>query len=197
MNATHADPGGSKGDASLAAALEPPDGQPTFATALERNITALRKRQKAEEASASREQRLADAITRFGGSMRFVYLHVLLVGAWVTINLGVLPAVPRFDPTFVILATWASVEAIFLSTFVLISQNRASAAAERRANLDLQISLLAEREITRVMRLTSAIADHLGVSVASDPELTELQRDVVPEAVLDAIEREDERNRPA
>lgn len=123
--------------------------------------------------------------------MRFVYLHVLLVGLWVLINLGAVPGVPRFDPTFVILATWASVEAIFLSTFVLISQNRASAAAERRANLDLQISLLAEREITRVMRLTSAIADHLGVSIASDPELTELQRDVVPEAVLDAIEREE------
>ena len=168
-------------------------GQPSFASALERNIAVLRRRRKAEEANATREQRLADAITRFSGNMHFVYLHVLLVGAWVAINLGVVPGLPRFDPTFVILATWASVEAIFLSTFVLISQNRASSAAERRANLDLQISLLAEREITRVMRLTSAMADHLGVSVASDPELTELQRDVVPEAVLDAIEREDER----
>lgn len=178
-----ASPGGSAGDT--------PPRPPTFASALERNIAALRRRQMAEEASASREQRAADAITRFGGSMRFVYFHVLLVGLWVLINLGAVPGVPRFDPTFVILATWASVEAIFLSTFVLISQNRASAAAERRANLDLQISLLAEREITRVMRLTSAIADHLGVSIASDPELTELQRDVVPEAVLDAIEREE------
>lgn len=178
-----ASPGGSAGDI--------PPRSPTFASALERNIAALRRRQMTEEANASREQRVADAITRFGGSMRFVYFHVLLVSFWVLINLGAVPGVPRFDPTFVILATWASVEAIFLSTFVLISQNRASAAAEGRANLDLQISLLAEREITRVMRLTSAIADHLGVSIASDPELTELQRDVVPEAVLDAIEREE------
>jgi len=167
-----------------------PSELPIFASALERNIAALRRRQKAEDANAGREQRLADAITRFSGSMRFAYLHVVLVGIWVMINLGMFPGAVPFDPTFVILATWASVEAIFLSTFVLVSQNRASAAAERRANLDLQISLLAE--ITRVMRLTSAIADHLEVSVASDPELTELQRDVVPEAVLDAIEREDE-----
>lgn len=165
----------------------PPPQPGDLASALERNIHALQQRQRTEEAKAGTEAKIAEAVTRFTGSMRFVYIHLALFGAWVVINLGFVPGVPRFDPTFVILATWASVEAIFLSTFVLISQNRASAAAEQRANLDLQISLLSEHEVTRLIRLTSSIAAHLGIKEAMDPELHELERDVAPEAVLDAI----------
>ncbi len=82
----------------------------------------------------------------------------------------------------------ASVEAIFLSTFVLITQNRMAAAADKRADLDLQISLLAEHEITKLASLVSAIAEHLGVMTEVDPELAEVKMDVAPEAVLDEIE---------
>jgi uncharacterized membrane protein len=82
----------------------------------------------------------------------------------------------------------ASVEAIFLSTFVLISQNRMTAAADRRADLDLQVNLLAEHEITRLMTLVSALAQHLEVKTEVDPEVNELRRDIAPEAVLDEIE---------
>jgi uncharacterized membrane protein len=106
------------------------------------------------------------------------------------VNIGLVPGAPKFDPTFVILATAASVEAIFLSTFVLISQNRSSAAADRRADLDLQINLLAEHEVTRLIALTSAIAQKLGVEEEPDSELAELKRDVAPEAVLDTLEGE-------
>jgi uncharacterized membrane protein len=88
----------------------------------------------------------------------------------------------------VVLAMWASVEAIFLSTFVLISQNRMQAAADKRADLDLQISLLAEHEITKLATLVAAVADHIGVSTEIDEELDEITRDVAPEAVLDEIE---------
>jgi uncharacterized membrane protein len=168
----------------------PPPDQPDLAAALARNIRALQQRQQADEAQAGRDEKVAQAITCFTGSMAFVYVHLLLFGFWVVANLGFLPVLPRFDPTFVILATWASVEAIFLSTFVLISQNRASAAAEKRADLDLQISLLAEHEVTRLVRLTTAIAGHLGIEAANDPELPELQRDVAPEAVLNAIQND-------
>ena len=80
--------------------------------------------------------------------MRFVYLHLALFGGWIIVNLGLIPGLRPFDPSFVVLAMVASVEAIFLSTFVLISQNRMAAAADRRADLDLQVSLLAEHEIT-------------------------------------------------
>jgi uncharacterized membrane protein len=159
-----------------------------LARALERNIEALAERRRREAAGAGQQERIAEAITRFTGSMRFVYLHLALFGAWVAVNLGAVPGVPRFDPTFVILATWASVEAIFLSTFVLISQNRAAQAADRRADLDLQISLLAEHEVTRLVELTAAIADKLGIAAARDPELEELKRNVAPEAVLDKLE---------
>jgi uncharacterized membrane protein len=86
---------------------------------------------------------------------------------------------------------WASVEAIFLSTFVLISQNRMAAVADKRADLDLQISLLAEHEITKVATLVTAIAGRMGVQTEVDEELDEIQQDVAPEAVLDEIEATD------
>ena len=165
--------------------VEPGGG---LATALERNIEALAERRRQEQASASGQDRVAQAITRFAGSMPFVYLHLALVVGWVAVNLGFVPGVRPFDPTFVILATIASVEAIFISTFIMISQNRAAAAAERRADLHLQTSLLAEHEVTKLIRLTTKIAQQLGIEEARDPELQELQRNVAPEAVLERIE---------
>ena len=155
---------------------------------LERNIEALHTRRRREEASAGFQQRLACWVTAFSGSMVFVYVHLVLVAAWVAVNLGAVPGAPPFDKTFVILSTTASVEAIFLSTFVLISQNRASAAADRRADLDLQINLLTEHEVTRLISLTAAIAEKLGLEHAAAPELAELARDVAPERVLDTLE---------
>jgi len=119
--------------------------------------------------------------------MAFVYLHAALVVAWVLINVGATP-LRAFDPSFVILATVASVEAIFISTFILISQNRAQAAADRRADLDLQISLLAEHEVTHLIKLVSQIAEKLGIDDAENPELEELKRTVAPEAVLERLE---------
>ena len=89
----------------------------------------------------------------------------------------------------VVLAMVASVEAIFLSTFVLITQNRMAAAAEKRAELDLQVSLLTEHEITRLIQLVSAIGDRLGLEEVRDPELNELKDEMHPERVLDKIDR--------
>ena len=163
----------------------PPSG---LSPVLERNIRALQLRRQREEREASAEERLAEAITRFTGSMRFVYLHLALFGFWVAANLGWVPGVPAWDPSFVVLAMVASVEAIFLSTFVLISQNRMAAAADKRADLDLQVSLLAEHEVTKLATLVSGIADRLGVKTEADAEVEEIARDVAPEAVLDEIE---------
>jgi uncharacterized membrane protein len=134
------------------------------------------------------EERVAGAITRFSGTMRFVYVHIVVYGFWILANLGVVPGVPKFDPSFVILAMAASVEAIFLSTFILITQNRMSAAADQRAEFDLQISLLAEHEVTKLAALLSVVADRLGVETDVDAEVEELKEDVAPEAVLDEIE---------
>ena len=161
--------------------------------ALTRNIHALRERHRRDEEKASVQEKLAGKVTAFTGSMTFVYVHLVILAAWVGANAGLIPGAPRFDPTFVILATAASVEAIFLSTFVLISQNRAAKAADRRADLDLQINLLTEHEVTRLISLTSAIADKLGVDQSKDPALRELERDVAPEAVLDSLEAAERR----
>ena len=166
----------------------PPPQPPGLSSVLERNIQALKARRGREEAEATAQERIADAITRFTGSMLFVYLHLAFFGFWIIANLGWVPGVPKWDESFVVLAMMASVEAIFLSTFVLISQNRMSAASDKRADLDLQISLLAEHEITKLKALVSAIADRVGVEVKGDDELDEVKQDVSPEAVLDEIE---------
>jgi uncharacterized membrane protein len=160
----------------------------SMAKVVERNIRALLEQRQEQQGSRSRQEKIADAVTRFTGSMRFVYIHLAVFGSWIVINLGWLPGVPRFDPSFVVLAMVASVEAIFLSTFVLISQNRMSALADKRADLDLQVSLLAEHEITRLITLVSAMAERMGVDQARDPELSELSRDVRPEKVMETME---------
>lgn len=166
----------------------PPPGTHTLSSALKRNIRTLEDRRKEEAESSTLEERIAQAITSFTGSMRFVYLHLAVYAVWISINVGLIPGLPKFDPSFVLLAMEASVEAIFLSTFVLISQNRMSAAADKRADLDLHINLLAEHELTKMAEMVATIAERLQISTSADPELQEITRDVAPEAVLDEIE---------
>jgi uncharacterized membrane protein len=160
------------------------------ARVLEENIGALVARRRRAETERSLQERVADGITRFTGSMEFVGFHVVLFGAWIANSVGWTPWRP-LDPTLVVLAMAASVEAIFLSTFVLITQNRMARQAARQADLDVQISLLAEHEITRVLTLVRAIAERMQLEEAHDPQLGELTRDVEPEQVLDAIERQE------
>jgi uncharacterized membrane protein len=162
--------------------------QSRMARVVERNINALLKRQKEEDSRKSRQQTMADLITRFTGSMPFVYLHLFLFGIWISWNAGWIGLKP-FDPSFVMLAMFASVEAIFLSTFVLISQNRLSAQTNKRAELDLQVSLLAEHEITRLITMVTAIAKKLNLEEANDLEIDELAKDVYPEKVMDTIDK--------
>lgn len=159
-----------------------------MAQVVDRNIRALMAQRQAEERQRALQERIADRVTAFTGSIPFVYLHLVIFGFWIVINLGWVPGVPRFDPSFVILAMAASVEAIFLSTFVLITQNRMAALADRRADLDLQVSLLAEHEVTRLLTLVRAMAERMGIEESRNPELNELAKDVKPEQVLERLE---------
>ncbi len=161
--------------------------------ALRDNIETLSARARNEAINAPRSQRIADRISLFAGSMTFVVVHLVILLFWLAANTYGLPGVPRFDPSFVILASAASVEAIFLSTFVLISQNRMANAASRSADLDLHISLLTEHELTRLAMLSERIAVKLGVSV-DDLELAQIKADVEPGEVLDALEAKREEN---
>ena len=162
--------------------------QPGMAQIVERNIGALLARRKQEEAMKTNQEKVADVITRFAGSMAFVYIHLSLFSLWIVWNLELLGLKP-FDPSFVVLAMFASVEAIFLSTFVLISQNRANQQADRRADLDLQVSLLSEHEVTHLITLVTAIAKKMDIEHANHPELNELAQDIKPENVMDTMDK--------
>lgn len=156
---------------------------------LHNNIQALVDHRREQEQHRAFQDRIAGVISRFAGSMAFVYLHLSILIVWVVLNLGAIPAVPPWDPSFVILAMVASVEAIFLSTFVLINQNRMAELSERRAELDLQISLLNEHETTRLIEMMSALTERLKVPTPADDELPQLAQNVDPQAVMSQIER--------
>lgn len=165
---------------------------PEIAAVVGRNIGTLTRARRDTEQRKTVQDRLADAMTAFSGSMLFVYLHAIWFLTWIAVNLGWLGFNP-FDPyPFGLLTLIVSLEAIFLSTFVLISQNRMGEAADLRADLDLQINLLTEYELTRVLTLVDALADHFGLEIAQDPEIEELKKDVGPEDVLKEMEQHKE-----
>jgi uncharacterized membrane protein len=166
----------------------PPDPPDNLSSALTRNIRTLEERRAREAVGTTRQEKVVVAITSFMGSMPFVYLHAAFYGAWVLAAFGMLPSIPKFDPSFAGLATTASIEAIFLSTFVLISQNRMAEAADKRADLDLHISLLTEHELTKLTEMVEAVAAHFDITTANHPELSEIKKDVALETVLDEIE---------
>jgi uncharacterized membrane protein len=166
-----------------------------LSSVVHRNINSLMVVRQQEVRRRSRSERLADAVTAFAGSMWCVYVHAVLFGAWLTLNAPRVPFPHKWDPyPFVMLAMGASVEAIFLSTFILITQNRMQRVADRRAELDLQISLLAEHELTRAIRLIDSIALRVHAARPGHEELEELKRDVNPEKVARQIERAEQQS---
>ena len=170
-------------------------GDPEVAGVVEQNIDSIVQMRDAAERKKSGQEKIADLLTRFSGSMLFVYVHAIWFGVWIAFNIGWLGGKP-FDPfPFSLLTLIVSLEAIFLSTFVLISQNHAGAIADKRADLDLQINLLSEHEVTRLLTLMDAVAQHLGVDVDKKPELEELKKDVGAKQVLDKIESREESGR--
>ncbi len=161
---------------------------PSLDAVLERNIQALMAHRREADASVSKHQGAAIVIARFIGSFGFVYSHLALFGLWMFANTVGFPRIPKFDPELFYMATFAAVEAIFLTTLVLINQNRMAAAADKRSELDLQVSLLTEHELTRLLHLVSAVADRLNVRSKVDEEIEELKQDVAVSEVLDKIE---------
>jgi uncharacterized membrane protein len=161
----------------------------SLSNVLERNIwTILRLRLKASK-ERHLADRVADAITDFSGQLAFVYIHIIWFSAWVLFNSGRFGIKP-FDPfPYGFLTMVVSLEAIFLSTFVLISQNRFSEEAESRANLSLQIGLLTEHEVTRCLQMLDAIQDKIGIENDEDSTLADLEMETKPEDVLAEIDR--------
>ena len=124
----------------------------------------------------STAERIADKVTTFAGSTTFILLHMLWFGGWVLANVGLLPGVTPFDPfPFSFLTLVVSLEAIFLTLLVLMSQNRMTKEADKRAHLDLQVNMLAEQEATQVLRMVQRIGKHLGLEDEMDEEVQELK----------------------
>jgi len=150
-------------EASNPAAM-PPSAQANINAIVRLEEQALKQRTVAD--------RISDAIANFVGSIPFVAIHVAWFGIWVGLNAGLW----KFDPyPFALLCMLVSLEGVLLSTFVLIKQNRMSQRADHRSHLDLQINLLAEKEVTKILQLQQLICQRLGIEEAeADREVSEL-----------------------
>ena len=119
-------------------------------------------------------QMIADWLTRFASGTGFFVFHVLAFAGWILWNTGLLPF-PQFDPfPFGLLTMIVSLEAIFLSIFVLMSQGRESKIGELREELNLQVNLRIEEEVTKALHLVAGLYTRLGHTLGNDPELREM-----------------------
>ena len=167
----------------------------SLAALTQRNIELIAQLEASEAAKRSPTDYFADAITNFCGSMAFVYVHVVWFGGWILWH--VLPGLPqsvRIDPyPFQFLTFVVSLEAIFLSTFILISQNRQNRITELRNHLDLQINLLSEQENSKVLAMLEALLRFHGL-VQPDPEVASLEEATQPDMLVQQIEQTLEHN---
>jgi uncharacterized membrane protein len=135
-------------------------------------------------------ERLVDTVGAFVGSLTFVVLHLALVAAWVVINTGRIPGVKPFDPwPFSLLGVIVAVEAVVLSSFIIMRQNRMMRRGEQRDHLNLQVDLLAEKEITALLQMARALCGHMGLqSIAADKDIRELSQNTSIESLHQKLE---------
>lgn len=154
----------------------------------ERNVQTILQLEEAAKANRSDAEHIADIIAHFCGSVTFVWVHVVWFAGWILANN--LPGLRPFDPfPFTFLTLVVSLEAIFLSTFILISQNHETRLSERRNQLDLQINLLTEQENTKMLRMLERIAEKVGARTDDDPTLQVLDQATSPETLVKQIEQ--------
>jgi uncharacterized membrane protein len=147
----------------------------TTSQVTEENIRTVARLEQAAMHHRTLGERMSDAMVRTMGTMTFVVLHLAGLAAWFAINLKLVPGVRPFDPfPFGILTLIVSTEGVLLALFILISQNSMSRQADQRAHLDLQISLLAEQETTKILQLLQRLADHAGLG--DDASREEVER---------------------
>jgi uncharacterized membrane protein len=154
----------------------------------QRNVEAVLSLEEATKGQRTKSDRIAEGIAQFCGSMTFVWVHVLWFGGWILLNL--FPGLKHIDPfPFTFLTLVVSLEAIFLSTFILISQNHDTKLSERRNQLDLQINLLSEQENTAMLSLLQAIAEKVGADCGDHSQLEQLRQETQPQKLAEQIER--------
>jgi uncharacterized membrane protein len=160
----------------------------------EQNVETVTRLEEAAREQRRPSDRLADKIARFCGSMTFVWVHIAWFGGWILLNL--IPGIRHVDPfPFTFLTLIVSLEAIFLSTFILISQNLDSRVSERRSHLDLQLNMLSEQENTKMIGMLHAIAAKVGADLTQDPHLKALSEETQPERLIKQIEAREDNNK--
>jgi uncharacterized membrane protein len=144
----------------------PPRPAPLVQSPSRKNIEAIAKLEHDALERRTWTERLSESTVKTAGSIAFLALNIVLMAAWMLINLGLVPGLSPFDRfPFGILALVVSAESILLTIFVLISQNRLMRQAEKRAHLDLQVGLLAEQELTALVQMVHKLCEHAGVNV--------------------------------
>ena len=152
-----------------------------------RNVELMRKLEEAAARKGTTADRAAGYVAAFCGRIEFVWMHAAIFTVWIAVN--TVPGLPAFDPyPYTFLTLVVSLEAIFLATFLLMSQNHEMRITERRNQLDLQINLLTEQELTQALQLLERIAEKVGVP-ASDPAIKALEQAMRPEKLLEQIDR--------
>ena len=142
------------------------------------NIEAVIRLEEEDEKRISLTDRISQTIGSFAGTIQFVLAQIAFVVGWISANAGVVPGLEGFDPyPFSLLSVVLSLEAVLLTSFVLIRQNRMSMRADHRSHLDLQINLLSEKEVTKVLQILQRITLHLGMDEAVDAETKELAKE--------------------
>lgn len=138
--------------------------------------------------------RVADEINETFGSITFFFWNAIFFVVWIVLNTNILPGVVAFDPyPFGLLTMVVSLEAIFLSVFVLISQNRQARIADLREELDLQINRIAEKEITKLIQMQAIVMKHLGIRVEGDEELENMMRNIDTLHIQKQLESEEKK----
>lgn len=160
--------------------------------AVEENVEAIKSWDRALLLKRSRVERLSDRITLAAAGGPSLIVHAIWFAAWVVVNTGLVPGIDPFDPfPFQLLTMMVSLEAIFLALFVLASQNRLAKQSDLRANLDLQIDLLVEREMTAVLQLLKDIAKHLDVDTdVTTDQLSDLIKKTDVQTLADEVDAE-------
>lgn len=156
----------------------------------DRAIKAVATIEQTAHQARSRMDQFADTITRFASSGTAIVLHLLWFFLWLIVNFHFIPRVTPFDPfPFNLLTMVVSLEAIFLTLFVLISQNRMSQEADKRAQLDLQVNLLAEKETTMILQMLAQISEKLGVDKPLREDLKELLKETRVDELAKKLEK--------
>lgn len=166
-------------------------GRPNTPRTAQDNIQAVAKLEQEFLERRTFAERIADAIAGFAGSMTFVSLHLVWFATWILINTGHVPVIKPFDPfPFILLSLAVSCEGVLLSTFVLMKQNRMMLRADQRAHLDLQVNLLSEKEVTKMLQLQRLMCERMGIAEAvNDEETAELSQATAVDRLAQDLEQ--------